>query len=374
MIRRPCPHVNRIKDIASGGGRTILPDFDPSGLSCFVAPSLWRGLVLAAALAVAACAPAALPLGPGPAPAAPQLAQEEMVTADGLRLPLRSWLPSPPWRGPPKAVVVAVHGMNDYGNAFANPARIWAGQGIATYAYDQRGFGGAPGRGLWHGAPALTADLQDMVALIHARHPGLPLFVLGESMGAAVAILALTDPARPDAAPLVAGLILSAPAVGPWRGPAWQRVLLGLVKDLLPGLTVGRPALASSATDDMAVLEAMAADPMVLKETRIDSLVGIGAMMGAAGEAAERLSMPVLVLHGGRDTYIPAQEVAEMVGHIARSGRPPVVAYYEEGRHLLMRDRQAQLVIADIGAWIANPAAPLPSAAGWGGGRRVARN
>ena len=44
-----------------------------------------------------------------------------------------------------KAVILALHGFNDYSNAFAMPARLWAERGIASYAYDQRGFGGAPG-------------------------------------------------------------------------------------------------------------------------------------------------------------------------------------------------------------------------------------
>ena len=55
-------------------------------------------------------------------------------------------------------MILALHGFNDYSNAFDAPAKLWAKQGIATYAYDQRGFGGAPGRGLWPGSEALATD------------------------------------------------------------------------------------------------------------------------------------------------------------------------------------------------------------------------
>ena len=75
------------------------------------------------------------------------------MAADGAELPLRSWLPQ---AGPPDAVLVALHGFNDYSNFFDGPGRWLAGRGIASYAYDQRGFGGAPHRGLWAGTEALA--------------------------------------------------------------------------------------------------------------------------------------------------------------------------------------------------------------------------
>ena len=78
-----------------------------------------------------------------------------LYAADGQVLPLRKWLPD----GAVKAVILALHGFNDYSNAFEGPGEVWAHRGIATYAYDQRGFGGAPGRGLWPGRAALAARL-----------------------------------------------------------------------------------------------------------------------------------------------------------------------------------------------------------------------
>ncbi|MCH8038067.1 MAG: alpha/beta hydrolase, partial [Proteobacteria bacterium] len=110
---------------------------------------------LLATLLAGACAPRLAP--PGPGPTAPRLTADRLVAADGLELPLRAWLPADGAR--PKAVIVALHGINDYSNAFEAPGRYWAGRGIATYAYDQRGFGAAPNRGLWAGTAALTADL-----------------------------------------------------------------------------------------------------------------------------------------------------------------------------------------------------------------------
>ena len=82
-------------------------------------------------------------------------------------------------------------------------------RGVASYAYDQRGFGGAPDHGMWPGTETLVADLGTAVKVIRKRHPGIPLFLLGESMGGAVILVAMAGTDPPD----VDGVILSAPAV-----------------------------------------------------------------------------------------------------------------------------------------------------------------
>ena len=159
---------------------------------------------------LAACAPALQPVDL--VRIEPSLTPDHFITDDGAVLPLKTWMP----HGSPRAVIVALHGFNDYSNAFAQPAQSWVGCGIATYAFDQRGFGGAPYRGRWAGTDRMARDAALAVRLIERRHPQLPVYLLGESMGGAVALAAMTgsDP------PPVAGLILVAPAA---RG----RVALG---------------------------------------------------------------------------------------------------------------------------------------------------
>jgi alpha-beta hydrolase superfamily lysophospholipase len=69
----------------------------------------------------------------------------------------------------PWAVIVALHGMNDYAEAFVLPAPYWAAHGITTYAYDQRGFGRTPSRGVWGGVGLMTEDLRWRAPLIRGR-------------------------------------------------------------------------------------------------------------------------------------------------------------------------------------------------------------
>jgi len=59
-----------------------------------------------------------------------------------------------------------------------------------TYAYDQRGFGKSPTRGRWPGTDTLVEDARAVAALLHERYPDLPIYVVGESMGGALALVA----------------------------------------------------------------------------------------------------------------------------------------------------------------------------------------
>ena len=77
----------------------------------------------------------------GPPIREPALTDEYFITADGTRLPYQMWRPT----ADPDAVILALHGFNDYSNAFARPAAWWAERGVLTYAYDQRGFGATGG-------------------------------------------------------------------------------------------------------------------------------------------------------------------------------------------------------------------------------------
>jgi alpha-beta hydrolase superfamily lysophospholipase len=81
-------------------------------------------------------------------------------------------------------------------------------------------------------------------------------------------------------------------------------------------------------------------------------------MMDEGYAAAARQSMPILVLYGARDEIIPAKPVEALV---SRLSSPYRVALYPEGWHLLLRDLQARTVWSDVAAWVADPAAPLPS-------------
>ncbi|WP_262422896.1 lysophospholipase [Brevundimonas denitrificans] len=186
-------------------------------------------------LALAACAPTVQqPLTPPPGFAGSVIEPDAFVVQDGARLPMLHWLPE----GEPWAVVVALHGMNDHKASFHLAGPQWAEQGVATYAYDQRGFGRAPGRGVWAGQDLMTEDLRTVVALVRARHPDAVIAVAGESMGGAVAVAAFAS----DRPPAADRLVLLAPAVWGWSSqPFSYRASLWAAARLMGSTALERP-------------------------------------------------------------------------------------------------------------------------------------
>lgn len=281
---------------------------------------------------------------------APILQSGEAVMADAARLPLQVWHAEVP-----RAVMIGVHGMNDYANAFAAPGTWFAERGVTFYAYDQRGFGRAPGRGVWAGSGAMKSDLQSMIALVRQTHPDLPVYVIGTSMGGAVTLTAFADPATPRAD----GVILVAPAVWGWSNlNLVYRTALWLGAHTLPGQVLTGRGLNIMPSDNIEMLRALAADPLVIKETRVDTVYGLVSLMEEAFMAAPAADLPVLLLYGARDEIVPPDAVRSMA---ASMSAPMKVVFYENGYHMLLRDLQAEKVWADIEAWLVDPSAPLPS-------------
>ena len=318
-----------------------------------------RALVLLAALLLGACA--APPLSPPPAPPgsiAPHLTATEFVADDGAVLPLRSWRPE----GETTAVILALHGFNDYSNAFTAPAEDWAKQGIATYAYDQRGFGEAPNRGGWVGAKRLALDAEEVAALLRKRYPGRTLILLGESMGGAVAIVAATG-AEGTPPPAVDGLVVVAPAVwGRGSMTLLERAALWLADGVVPGMTVTGQGLHIKPSDNTEMLRAFSRDPLVIKETRIATIKGLVDLMDDAAAAASHLRAPMLFLYGDRDEVIPKEPTRRFLAAVPEDEQRRV-AFYPDGYHMLLRDLDAPLVRKDVAAWLADRDGPLPSGA-----------
>ena len=290
----------------------------------------------------------------------PQLTDDAFVANDGTRLPMQCWLPD----GRVKAVVLAVHGMNDYSHAFAGPGAAWAKAGIATFAYDQRGFGAAPSPGSWAGTYLLDSDLAAITRLLHARYPGVPLYLLGESMGGAVVITAEAGVAGAEK-PKVDGVILVAPAVwGRQTLNVFLRVSLWLVDQIGPRWTFTGESLKISPTDNMDILRELSRDPLVIKKTRVATIDGLVDLMSEAYAAAPKIQQHMLLLYGANDQVIPPEPTENFIAALppAATGSR-VIAYYDHGYHMLLRDVEAPVVEQDVENWIFAPSASLPSGA-----------
>jgi acylglycerol lipase len=321
--------------------------------------AVFKGLVLIMlASFLAACTPTVQRANiPGPGFEGPRFTGDTFFAQDGAALGLSLW--KPPNNGEVKSVIVALHGMNDYARAFELAGPYWAEQGIATYAYDARGFGRSPQRGIWGGQELMLEDVRTAVEVARAKHPGVKVTLVGESMGAATVLAALGD----DNPPQIDRVVLIAPAVWGWSNlPTAYKVSLWLtahtpvsLRPLTPPRAVTRKITAS---DNIEMLRRLGRDPNMLFATRLDAVYGLVGLMEKAFKSVHKVPPETLVLYGKNDQIIPRPSVERTVARLPANIQS---VEYPDGYHMLTRDLQAQRVWSDIVAFIDNPDAPVPS-------------
>jgi len=269
---------------------------------------------------------------------------DRQASAGGGDIHVQSWLPATT----PRGVVVLVHGLAEHCGRYAELVGRLHARGLAVYALDHRGHGRSPGpRALIGRFDWLARDVATRVEAAHAAHPAVPLYLLGHSMGGAVALASVLAQPRH-----VAGLVLSAPAVGADpHVPALQVAVARLLSRLAPTVGVLRlPAAAISR--DPAVVQAYERDPLVHRgpipaRTAVELL---DAMRGFAGSAG-RLRVPTLVLHGTADRLVRIEH-AQRVWRAF--GTPDLTVHRYEGLyHEVFNEPERARVYADLDAWLA---------------------
>jgi len=281
-----------------------------------------------------------------------------MVSFDGAELGLTVW----ETEADPEIVIVGVHGMNDYANAFHMAAPYWAAHGVKTYAYDQRGFGRSYGRGEWPDEDAMREDLRTAVQLVRERYPDTTLAVVGISMGGAMTMTAFGSDRPPEG---VDRIVLSGPGLRGWGTlPMIQRVALWTSVRVRPGWVVRPPRFVKiEPSDNIEMLRRLWADPLGLKTNEIGQVHGVVSLMENAHRAAPNLpvAIPTLLTYGAKDIVIPKNGVKRTAKVLPEHVR---TAYYDDGYHMLLRDLQAEIVFEDVLAFLKDPEAPLPSNVG----------
>jgi len=299
-----------------------------------------RGLAALMLATLTACA--AAPDGPAPALEA---GQETVAGAEGP-LAASIWAPE----GEPKAVLLALHGYGEYApTAFEEAATAWAKGGVLVYAYDQRGFGRNPSHRQWAGAEAMIADAGAAAADVAARHPDLPLFVAGVSMGGAVVLSAAGEGRLPQR---TRGLVLLAPAL--WGGDSLSplyRASAWLAAQVTPNTRFSARAspIRIRPTDNWDMLRRVSADPLRFAEPTPLEFQGLIRLMDRAVAAAPEAEVDTLTVIGEKDEVIPPASVR--AAH-DRLPEPKTFAYVPTAWHMLLRDLEAAKVHGLVLDWI----------------------
>jgi acylglycerol lipase len=304
-------------------------------------------------LAVAAAAALAAAVGRGSSagdcagePSVAGVASWRVKAADGNCLQGYEWKPA---SAPVRATAVLVHGIHDHPGRYAELALALNQRGVAVYAQDHRGHGASGGaRQRADSVEQLAGDVTLAIAEARRRHPGVPLFLYGHSMGGLVAAhLAAADAARPS----LAGVVLSSAAlVLPASASGGARAVVGTLSSLAPGLPleavdpaqiVRQPAAREALAKDMAIQREKV--PARTINTILDGVGQLQPLMPG-------IQAPLLILHGGADRVTdPAgsRALAERAG-----SRDKKLVIYDAALHSLLHEPEGAAAQQEILAFI----------------------
>ncbi len=295
-----------------------------------------------------------------------------VTASDGTPLHTQRWLPD----GPPKAVVQIAHGLGEHSARYARLAQVLTDDGYAVYATDHRGHGRTAAeadhgffadKGGWE---LVVGDLRSVTRIAKEEHPGLPVFLLGHSMGSYLARSYAIEDGRD-----LAGLVLSATGGDPgWLGKfgpllaltearlRGRRHVSSLLQNLLNGPY--NAAFKPNRTDydwlsrDEAEVDKYIADELCGRTATsgffIDLAAGVRYSNDRRHVARVRRDLPILVLSGDKDPSGHNGKGPRAVAEQFRSvGVEDVTCtLYPGARHEIFNETNRDEVTADLIRWL----------------------
>ena len=270
---------------------------------------------------------------------------QSLITSDGLNLHLCHWLP----QADPKAIVLIVHGYGEHIARYEHVAEALVEAGYGVYGLDHRGHGKSEGERVYFDDFAQTVnDLNFYFEQIRHRYPEQRFFVYGHSMGSLISLLfALRQQHN------LAGMIVSGTAVD--GGENVPALLLAI------GKFIARVAPKRRITPLTNEENALSRDPAVGIAYDNDPLVDIGGVragtalqMIQAGQRikiqAKKLTLPILILHGGDDPLTPVSGSQYLYEHVRSKDKS--LKIYPKMRHEVINEIDKEIVIADMVQWL----------------------
>jgi acylglycerol lipase len=235
-----------------------------------------------------------------------------------------------------RAIVVCVHGLGLNGKSFDAFARQIAPRGFMTIAFDMRGFGtyiASKGKDEVDFAGCLD-DLRAVLRVIRRDDPDVPLYLLGESMGGAIALQ--TTARNPE---LVDGLICSVPAGNRYKSAKTNfLVAFHLVKSKDRPFAIGTK-LVQQATNKLSVREAWEKDPFNRLMLTPRELVHYQEFMNQNKAAAAKIKKtPVIVFQGYQDHLVKPEGTLQLFKYFATEDKDLVLSGTSE--HLIFEEGQ----------------------------------
>ncbi|EMD32944.1 hypothetical protein CERSUDRAFT_160986 [Gelatoporia subvermispora B] len=269
--------------------------------------------------------------------------------------------------GPPKAVLLFVHGFAEHIARYDHAFPIWAERGINVFAYDQRGFGRTaldPQRSK-QSSYAVTSwkeqlgDIEWWVKHLKKEYLEQPIFLLGHSMGGGLALAFPTrtqPPPSEETVKLLSGVIASSPLLlQTFPASKVLRWAGGKARFIAPTMTIAAPVPVEDLSHNQVANEAVAKDPLIVQK---GSLQGLHDMLSGGEQVLAndfqhwpRL-LPVLIVHGTADRVTSPKASQEFYNKLTVEDKK--ISLYEGGYHELVQepDGVKEKFIEEMISWV----------------------
>jgi len=262
--------------------------------------------------------------------------------ARGTSLFRQRWRPEAPAR----AVLVNLHGLGDHSALYPAVVERFTSSGFAVHSPDLRGNGRSPGqRGYISRWGVFREDLRRFLAVVGAEEPGLPVFLLGNSLGGLIVLEYVLE--YPEG---LQGVIAASPPLGSLGIPAPLLALGRVMSRVLPRFALRTGMDLSGLARDPTVIETVAGDPLFHRWGTARLSVEVAGAVARVHEGAPHFPLPVLLLHGNADRMVLPDGTRAIMRRLGQADRQ--LLEYPEGFHALFADIGGDQVLADVERWI----------------------
>jgi alpha-beta hydrolase superfamily lysophospholipase len=263
--------------------------------------------------------------------------------SDRVPLYYQAWRPVP---ARTRAVIVNLHGLGDHSGLYPNLASYFPARAVALYAFDMRGNGRSPGQRAYLGSwKEYRGDLEAFVRRVQEWEPGVPLFLLGNSLGGLVVLDYVLHHPGP-----VEGVIASAPVLGDVGVPPILMALGRAMSRVLPRFSLNVGMDLTGLAREPSVIEAVLADPLFHRRGTARLSTEVTAAIDRVQHLAGSLALPLLILHGSADRMVPPDGSRTFFAKVRFPDRE--FREYPEAYHGLFADRGFEVVLGDLEGWI----------------------
>ncbi len=259
--------------------------------------------------------------------------------------PCLSWL-NP--LGKPRAIILCVHGLGLHSGSYEQFGKAMAPRGYAVYAVDVRGFGS------WMAAKGrekcdfkhCSDDIVSTLKVLRMANPGVPVFLLGESMGGAIALDVASE--HPE---LINGLISAVPAAERFKtGKTDVKVFMHLLTGNR-NVNVEKSVI-NRATANPTLREEWTGDPLGRVSLSAKELMQFQVFMNDNHDRARKINQtPVLIVQGGKDKLVKADGTKELFEELVTADKK--MAMVNGAEHLVYEEGQfSKEVVSLTDGWI----------------------